>query len=1079
MRKLISTLFLVMITLCSKTQSINTEFGKNRVQYHDDFNDWWEYESENFITYWYGKARFIAQSTILTAEYDHNDIQKVMEHRMNDKIEIIVYVDISDLKQSNIGTEETFTNKTGETKIVGNKMFVYFDGNYQNLRKKIKEGIATVYFNNMLFGSNFQEIIQNAVLLDIPEWYKQGVIAYTANTWNYLVEDELRDIWKRDKKWENFDKIATQFPKIAGHSFWFFIDQTYGKSSISNLLYLTKISRGTENSFEYILNTDLPKLKQEWKGFYKQYFESEQNRFDPPPSKTEIRLANKKYSPISQIKLSPDGTQFLYVHNQDGKFRVVLHDIESGKRKVVFKYGYRNLFQETDFNYPLLAWHPSKPEFSLIYEHRDNILLRKYHAKSLEKQEQIIPTEFQRIYSLSYKNDLDYIMSGSIDGYSDLFLYQSKNRNFTRLSNDFFDDLDAEYVEIGQQKGILFTSNRILDTLFDKRLDTILPTENFDIFFLPDGQKNLKRLTNTKGENERYPYLFGDQGLICMSDGSGIINTYHVDLSTRKKTALSNLNRNLIRHHAIKSSDQYLYTLYSDGMYKFYYQNLDITHVKSPFLTQSKLATDAGITPFPVTPTPKPKVEAPLEERFLFQSTFPDPPILEPIKIKAEEAEADQVFFLSSLNNQKIKRSIEPYNNARAVAANKKFALNKITTKLDNDILFEGLESYTGDRQQLLTTPLGILFKANLKDLFEDYTVEAGVRIPTTFNGSEYFLIFENKKTKIDKRYALYRKSNEYNANQDPNNPFITKSRKTTILGMYQLKYPFDIYRSIRWTNTLRFDRFVQLSTENNSLNAPAANEKRLSLRLEYIFDNTYDASLNIKFGSRYKFYVEAINRFDLTLIDGFKFDPSQGFTGIIGFDARHYIPLLKRSVLAIRCSGATSLGSEKMLYFLGGTENWLIPRFNNGIPIPEDQDFSYKANVFQLRGFDNNIRNGGTFVVSNVECRIPFMQYILGNNRGNAFFKNLQLNLFFDAGLAWHGNGPFSDKNPLNKIQLTNPPLIKLDVEYFRDPLVMGYGLGLRSQLLGYFVKADYAWGIETRKILPSKFYISFGMDF
>ena len=67
-------------------QSINTEFGKNRVQYHDDFNNWWQYETPNFITYWYGKARFIAQPVIQLAEIDHDEIQKVLEHRINDKI---------------------------------------------------------------------------------------------------------------------------------------------------------------------------------------------------------------------------------------------------------------------------------------------------------------------------------------------------------------------------------------------------------------------------------------------------------------------------------------------------------------------------------------------------------------------------------------------------------------------------------------------------------------------------------------------------------------------------------------------------------------------------------------------------------------------------------------------------------------------------------------------------------------------------------------------------------------------------------------------------------------------------------
>jgi hypothetical protein len=269
------------------------------------------------------------------------------------------------------------------------------------------------------------------------------------------------------------------------------------------------------------------------------------------------------------------------------------------------------------------------------------------------------------------------------------------------------------------------------------------------------------------------------------------------------------------------------------------------------------------------------------------------------------------------------------------------------------------------------------------------------------------------------------------------------------------------------------------LSTENISFQEPAINEKRLSLKIEYVYDNTHDASLNIKHGTRYKFYTEAINRFDMQLIDGFSFDLSKGFTTILGYDARHYIPILNKSVLALRSAGATSFGSEKMLYYVGGMENWLFPSFNNNIPVPNDADFAYKANVFQLRGFNNNIRNGATFVVTNAELRIPFMQYILGKNRGSAFFRNMQVTGFFDAGLAWHGSGPFSAENPLNKTTITSPPLIELEIEYFRDPLVMGFGTGFRTQLLGYFIKLDYAWGIETRRIQDPKFYLSLGMDF
>jgi WD40 repeat protein len=1060
-------------------QSINTEFGKNRIQFHDDFNDWWEYETANFITYWYGKSKNIAIPTLQIAEMDHDDIQRVMEHRINDKIEIIVYVDISDLKQSNIGTEETFTSRTGETKIAGNKMFVYFNGDHQDLRKKIREGIATVYFNNMLFGSSLQEIIQNAVLLNIPDWYKDGIVAYTASPWNHLVEDELRDIWARNKKYHNFKKLANDFPKLAGHSFWFYVDQNYGKSSIANLLYLTKISRGMENSFEYILNADIKTLHNEWSTFYENYFKSEKGRFAENKDADLLKLSNKKYSPISHLCLSPDGKFLAYAFNDQGKYRVKLRDMKTGSEKRIFKYGYKNIFQETDYNYPLIAWHPSKPELSIAYEHRDVINLIKYDIPTAEKMVQIIPTDFQRLYSISYINDLDYIFSASQDGFSDLYLYKSKNRNHQRLTQDYFDDLDAQYIHYKGERGILFSSNRTMDTIQELKYDTLLPLQNFDIYFWPDGAKTAKNLTRTHHSNERYPMLYNGENILCVSDESGINNTYQI-LDGSGLKPLSNLDRNLIRHHAVPNSKTYIKTYYKNGAYVSYEEKLDLNNEVKIENTSTGKATQTHLPSILiVNKEAEPQKNQIIDEKYLFQTKFPDPKNIEPIKGPAVDKENTNNFTININKPFVSQKSIEVYNNTRAIAAKNKFALTNVTTKLDNDLLFEGLESYTGDRQQLLTTPVGFLLKATVEDLFEDFKIETGVRIPTTFNGAEYFLVFDNKKKRIDKKIALYRRTSKYNNELATNANFLSRSKKTTTLGLYQLKFPFDIYRSIRATGSLRFDRYLQLSTENNSLSAPALNEKRISLRLEYIYDNTHDAAMNIKHGTRYKIYSELINNFNLEFIDGFNFEASNGYTGIVGFDARHYIPLLRKSILAIRGAGATSFGSQKMLYYMGGMENWIFPSFNNNIPVPDHSDYAFKANVFQLRGFNNNIRNGATFLVTNTELRIPFMQYILGKNRGNAFFRNLQLTGFFDAGLAFHGSSPFSDKNPLNKIQLSSPPVLELEIEYFRDPLVMGFGTGLRTQLLGYFVKADYGWGIETRQIQKPRLYLSLGLDF
>lgn len=165
-----------LLAISTDGQSIRTEFGKNRIQYHDDFSKWWEYETQNFIVYWYGKGRNIAQSAVQMAEVVHGEIQDIAEHRINDKIEIIVYTDISDLLQSNIGSEDTFETTHDETKVIGSRIFVYFDGNHKNLERDLKTGIAHVYINSMYAPNGLQSVIESDPDLEVPTWYRKGFV---------------------------------------------------------------------------------------------------------------------------------------------------------------------------------------------------------------------------------------------------------------------------------------------------------------------------------------------------------------------------------------------------------------------------------------------------------------------------------------------------------------------------------------------------------------------------------------------------------------------------------------------------------------------------------------------------------------------------------------------------------------------------------------------------------------------------------------------------------------------------------------------------------------------------------------
>ena len=93
-------------------------------------------------------------------------------------------------------------------------------------------------------------------------------------------------------------------------------------------------------------------------------------------------------------------------------------------------------------------------------------------------------------------------------------------------------------------------------------------------------------------------------------------------------------------------------------------------------------------------------------------------------------------------------------------------------------------------------------------------------------------------------------------------------------------------------------------------------------------------------------------------------------------------------------------------------------------------------------------------------------------------FFKNLQIIGFGDIGTAWNGPSPHSRENAINtnEIPFGNGSII-LDSQ--KEPIVGGMGFGLRSRLFGYFLRFDWAWGIEDGLVKPNVFYFSLGTDF
>lgn len=1052
------------------TQRIESEFGKNRIQYHDDFNSWRMYETENFITYWYGKAQNIAIPTFQIAEKYHDEIQDIMEHRMNDKIQIIVYTDISDFKQSNIGLEDIFTSEDKMTKVVGNKMFIYFKGDHQQLVRDVRQGIARVYLNEMIHGSSIRERVQNAIQLDLPPWYTDGIVAFAGQEWDYLLDDELRDIFHNPELNKDFYRLSELLPRISGHAFWYYISSTYGTSTIANILYLTKLTRNIDEAMLYVLNIEMDQLAKDWESYFRSRYDAEQGSYNEDATHL-IDVKKKADVPVSRLSYSSDADYLAIAQNEIGRVHIKIMDRSTGDVKTIYRYGSKNNVQATDYNYPQLVWHPEKPELTFTAEKKDKIYLYRYDLNNEELIEQLLPTAFYRVYSIDYLDDFTYVFTADTDGFSDLYTYEVRNRTWERISNDFYDDLDASVVDFAGSRGILFASNRLNNHLRPLSYDTIVPLDNFNIFFydLSIEGKNLLRLTDTPDRSERHPIAISEREVVFLTETNGIKNAHRYSLSDNAAHPITNKSRNIIAHDIHQGT--YAYTYYYEGDYDVYEENIAVDDRSYPPLTSYRSAETEVVIPL------KPKVTETdtLKPGYMFQSEFEDPEYLEDYEVENRVIEYVDPIILHNIKEES-KETTPEYVRTDVVPARLRFRVADFVTRMDNDLLFEGLESYTQNDRSIFN-PMGLLLKAQVLDLFEDYKIEGGARFPLNLSGSEYFLTFEDRKNRIDKKYAIYRRSKNHNLSL---NTFpLEREKNVTLLGQVQFSYPFSVYRSVRLTTTLRSDQRFELSSDAASFNSPINDEKRFSVRMEYVFDNTIDYAVNIKHGTRYKLYAEGINEFNIELIDDPEFKLSQGLTGIIGVDARHYIQVLKYSVFASRFAGATSFGSKKNLFYLGGVNNNILDRYNDNIPVSTDEQFAYQTNAFHLRGFDSNIRNGSSYALVNTELRVPVLRYIFNPYKLSSFFKNLQLVGFFDAGLAWYGWTPYDDKNPLNIVTVERPPVVFVKAKYYRDPLVMGFGGGLRINLLGYQVRLDVARGIDTRELGKPTFHVSIGKDF
>ncbi|MCU0374811.1 MAG: hypothetical protein MUF24_05835 [Chitinophagaceae bacterium] len=1109
----------------AEAQVSSVEFGKNRIQYRK--YKWRFYQTPNFNVHFNEGGLELAKFVLQIAEEELGQIENFTENGLQRRANIILYNSYDDLQATNVGLVNNVPDVGGLTRLVNNKMLVYFDANHAELRRQVREGIARILVDNRLMGENIGEMAGNAALLDLPKWLTDGYVAYTAQDWNTQMDDRLKNaLLGRD--YRNFYQFAFKEPDLAGHAFWKYIADNYKRDNVTYFMYLATLYRNLNSASVRI-------CKKKFKDVLADFMEKESEKYNQ-------ELRGRRNMPKGSIAITEDISEkrdfFRFAPNPNprsytyavaeyikGFYRVALYENYTDK-KVLIKNGVRTLMHERNPNYPIMSWDGRGTRLAVVFweKGKTKLMIRDLVNPNFNKT---VELPFDQVQDANYFLDHKrLVMSAVRNGHTDLFVYYIETGKVDQLTNDVWDDLDASYVTFPNKSGFIFSSNRPGPDVTGT--DTSLPSSNRYNVFLADydekaGFRQVTQLTNMPFGNARYPMQYNVNHYTFVSDQNGIANRYAGFFTTQGGgiDTLLFIGEEILRNPSPKEVDSTLkawdlpepdsvgfINLTRDSTYAF-----PITNYQSSLL-ETRNAGDRGqvsevtqqsdlkmlyrlrvdsialkrrnITPRPTEYMRLQMLDARAQKG---QATIYKQPVAKPVAkdttnkgfITEFEEEIAEVIkdsstaadFFKGLTEKTIVRQ-SALDKAKLYKYKLRFSNDYLLGGVSNNIIINRFQPYGGGAGPIQLNNgnnISWAFLASISDVMEDYRISGGVKPGINFRDNEYFISYDNFRKRIDWGLLYYRGAASFSDNQLGAN-----GRLFTNIYQGKVVYPIDRVRSFRFIPAFRFDRFVVQTNTNfpPGLALPDATLSYLNFRLEYVHDDVINKAQNIWNGLRYKVYGETIMQTKRE-----NEQPSQR-TYNVGADFRYYYPIYRNFIWAGRAAVDASWGNQKLIYYLGGIDSWISPRFENANRPNPSVNYVYQTLAVNMRGYRQNMANGNNAMVINSEFRFPVFSTLFNKPINNALLRNFQLTQFIDLGTAWEGTfrGLARPSVTYATGDANNPVRVTVRTPGI-GPFAGGYGFGARSTLLGYLLKVDAAWQMNGLFRGRPIWYFSLGLDF
>lgn len=1053
-------------------------FGKNRVQYRDF--TWSYYPLESGIeVYHYQGGQELAKRVVGMLPAIQEDIETLLDRTLEPPLQVLVYNKQSEFRQSNIGASlGEDANIGGTATLVNGKLFLYGTGVTDDLERQLRQGLSRILFQQILYGGSWQDALRNSSAINFPDWFTEGLFNYASVPDSPTLTAALADDARRGAFGRIEQADEAELARL-GHGVWKFVADIFGRPTVANVIYMSRVSRSVESGFLFAIGMDLNTLLQEAAAYHAGEIDEADAVLPPLSTRKERRLARrdggdlpgklKRHLQYQRVALHPEGQLAAVATEERGQVRVWLVDLAEGSRRSLARHGAK-IDRIQDDTYPVFAWHPNGRVLTYTLEERGRVFLVNVDIETGEKIEKEL-FRIDKVLSMDYAPDgRTIVLSGVREGQSDLYLYQVIGNTQAPLWEDPFDDLNPRFLPDGGQ--IVFTSNRP-SARWPEKGEPALAARGTDVYVLnlTDGDAPyLTQWTNTPGVAERLPQPWTDDRVVFLRESPG-----------------SNVQKHVLawRDSAVAAIDTTIHYRYFTEEQLVAEEKWPLTAVEwLPALGQTATTRQhAGHLYWQLGDAPRAHTDGATLDRRAGTSGPMDLPdwrwspgegevdfrdyVFGPLTPPAGNAPNEILALAPNAvgpgpatdDDASQAAPIAPLPKPRNYRMN--YALESVTSQLDNTFGGSFYQVYTGVTS--VQPGLGALTKVSATDLFEDRRFVAGFRLAGSLENSTYAIGYSDLSRRIDRSFSLERQGQQQFS---PNGQSLIETHIHTL--RYKWSFPFDEVRSLRLNAVYRLDRNAYLATDAYNLALPTTFNNAAGFELSYVFDASRQRTLNIREGRRSKVWAELY------------VDPAEQSKtfGTIGFDYRNYFSIYGDFIFAVRAAADVSIGSDRLLHMLGGVDNALALAQNAGTPIDPNINYAYQTRITPLRGFTTNARNGSHMALVNAELRLPVASTFIRKPIKSDFIRHFQVVGFLDCGTAWNGLHPYSADNTFNQTSVEQNP-ITVTIDNNREPIIGATGFGLRSRVLGYWLRGDWGWGVDNGRWQKRVFTLAFSMDF